>query len=229
MVKQSPQPNVSEFGTTSESQGQQPAYGQRSLPLRQAPGRPDRRQKGTASPLYFPLWSLGFTLLTVIVLAGGAVLALVSLRGGAPLPHVEPVIQIVVADPAKISESTQNDAAEINRGATSDGVEVLIDQQAGSDLAMAGPLLPTVAFVATPAPITVGAGVVVAGVGDQELNIRNLPGLSQSQILFRAPEGSLFEISAGPQEADGFSWWKVRDRQFQVEGWAVANYLKVNS
>lgn len=229
MVEQSPQPSQSEVGNSSESQRQQPAYGQRSLPLRQAPGRPDRRQKGAASPLYFPLWSLGFTLLTVIILAGGAVLALLSLRNGAPLPHVEPVIQIVVADPAKISESTQIDAAEVNRGATSDGVEVVIAPQAGSDLAMEGPLLPTVAFAASPAPITVGAGVVVAGVGDQELNIRNLPGISQSQILFRAPEGSLFDITGGPQEADGFSWWKVRDRQFQVEGWAVANYLQVNS
>ena len=56
-----------------------------------------------------------------------------------------------------------------------------------------------------------------------------VPGLTGSKILFRSPEGSLFDIIGGPQEADGFSWWHVRDAQFQLEGWAVANYLQVTS
>ncbi|MCY4070279.1 MAG: hypothetical protein OXG60_03195 [Chloroflexi bacterium] len=167
--------------------------------------------------------------MTALVLSAGLVLTLVSLRAGDSLPHAEPLIQIVVADPAKISEAIQKDADEVKRPATNDEVEVVIAQQAPADLAMEGPILPTVAFVPTPVPITVGAGVEVSGVGNQELNIRNVPGLTGSQILFRAPEGSPFDIIGGPREADGFSWWKVRDRQFQVEGWAVANYLQVIS
>jgi len=128
-----------------------------------------------------------------------------------------------------MAESIENDADEVNHPSTSDDVEVVIAQQAPADLAMAGPILPTVDVVPTPVPIIVGAAVEVAGVGNQELNIRNLPGLTGSQILFRAPGGSPLDIIGGPREADGFSWWKVRDRQFQVEGWAVANYLQVIS
>ncbi len=229
MVEESPQPSVSDFRPASESRPDQAAYGTQSIPSQQFSGRPDRPRKRTASPLYFPLWTLGFTFLTALVLAAGAVLALLSLRAGDSLPQAEPLIQIVVADPAKISESIGNDADEVKRPATSDDVEVVIAQQAPADLAMEGPILPTVAFVPTPVPITVGAGVEVSGVGNQELNIRNLPGLTGSQILFRAPEGSAFDVIGGPQEADGFSWWKVRDRQFQVEGWAVANYLHITS
>ncbi|MCY4019759.1 MAG: hypothetical protein OXG39_10170 [Chloroflexi bacterium] len=167
--------------------------------------------------------------MTALILSGAAVLALLSLRAGNDLPQAEPVIQIVVADPAKIGESIRNDADEVNPAATSDNVVLVIDQQAPANLAMAGPILPTVAVVPTPVPITVGTSVEVAGVGNQELNIRNLPGITGSQILFRAPEGSPFDIIGGPREADGFTWWKVRDRQFQVEGWAVANYLHVTS
>lgn len=229
MVEQSPQPSVSDFRHSSESRPDQTPYGTRSLPSRQSPGRPDRLRKRTASPLYFPLWSLGFTLLTALVLSGGAVLALLSLRAGDFFPQAEPVIQIVVADPSKISEPIRNDADEVDRPAASDDVELVIAQHAPAELAMEGPILPTVAVGPRPVPITVGAGVKVAGVGNQELNIRNLPGLTGSQILFRAAEGSPFDIIGGPREADGFSWWKVRDRQFQVEGWAVANYLQVTS
>ncbi len=229
MAEESPQTSLSDFGLSSKSRPDQAAYGRPSLPSRQLSGKPDHPWKRTASPLYFPLWSLGFALLIALVLAAGLVLALVSLRAGDTLPQAEPVIQIVVADPANISESIGNDADEVSRPATSGEVEVVISQQAPADLAMEGPILPTVAYIPTPVPITVGAGVEVSGVGNQELNIRNVPGLTGSQILFRAPEGSPFDVIGGPREADGFSWWKVRDRQFQVEGWAVANYLRATS
>ncbi len=229
MVEQSPQPSVSDLKPSGETRPDQAVFGRQLLPSRQSPAGPGSFWKRTASPLHFPLWSLGFTLLTALVLVAGLVLALVSLRAGDSLPQAEPVIQIVVADPANISESIGNDADEVSRPATSGDVEVVIPQQAPADFAMEGPILPTVDVVPTPIPITVGAGVEVSGVGNQELNIRNLPGLTGSQILFRAPEGSPFDVIGGPREADGFSWWKVRDRQFQVEGWAVANYLQATS
>ncbi|MCY4538870.1 MAG: SH3 domain-containing protein [Chloroflexi bacterium] len=229
MVEQSPQPSTHDLRSSSESRPDRAAHGRPPLPSRQSAGGLDRARKRTAGPLYFPLWSLGFTLLSALILSVAAVLALISLRAGDSLPQAEPVIQIVVADPANISEPISNDADEVNPASTSGDVELVIAGQAPADLAMEGPLLPTVDVVPTPVPITVGAGVEVSGVGNQELNVRNQPGLSQSQILFRAPEGSAFDIIGGPREADGFSWWKVRDRQFQVEGWAVGNYLRVIS
>ena len=229
MAEQSPQPSVTDSARSDENRTGQPAYGQQMIQSRQPSGQPARLRARAANPLYFPLWSLGFTLLTVFVLAAGAVLALVSMRGGNYRPQAEPVIQIVAADPAKISESVQDDDAAVNSGAATNSVKVVVAEQVAADLAMEGPILPTVAFIPTPVPLTVGVSVEVSGVGNQELNIRNVPGLTASKILFRSPEGSLFEIIGGPQEADGFSWWQVKDAQFQLEGWAVAIYLKVTS
>lgn len=197
-------------------------------PSRQAPGQPGSLQRGTAGPLYLPLWSLGLTLLIALILAASVVLALVTMRGGEALPQAKPVIQVVAANPAKLSDANLNEADAGIPAAASGEAELVMARQATADLVMEGPTLPTIAFVPTPVAITVGAAVEVAGVGEQELNIRNRPGLTGSQILFRAPEGSPFDITGGPQEADGFSWWKLRDRQFKLEGWAVANYLHVS-
>ena len=107
------------------------------------------------------------------------------------------------------------------------GVQIVIAAQTPESLQIEGPILPTVVITLTPVPLSVGASVEVAGVGDQELNIRNLPGLIDSIILFRAPEGTSFEVIGGPEQAGGFTWWKIRDSDFQVEGWAAANYLQV--
>ena len=64
------------------------------------------------------------------------------------------------------------------------------------------------------------------GVGNDKLNIRNIPSLVGSQVLFREDEGKRFEIIGGPQEADGYTWWQLRDPQLQAQGWAVAIYLR---
>lgn len=77
-----------------------------------------------------------------------------------------------------------------------------------------------------PTSLAVGMPVRVAYVGEQELNIRSLPGIAGSQILFRAADGSAFHIIGGPQPADGFTWWQIQDPASQLGGWAVANYLQ---
>ena len=56
--------------------------------------------------------------------------------------------------------------------------------------------------------------------------MRNIPSLAESQVLFRAAAGAIFDVIGGPQEADGFTWWRLHDPRFSVEGWAVANYLQ---
>ena len=77
-----------------------------------------------------------------------------------------------------------------------------------------------------PTSLAVGMSVMVANVGEQELNIRSLPSVADSQILFRAAEGSAFHIIGGPRSADGFIWWQIQDSTSQLGGWAVANYLQ---
>lgn len=225
MIEQSQQVQGHDIAASDALADTSPQSAQ-SRPMQPAAPMPSYRRQ-SASLLYLPLWSLAFMLLAVIMLAAGIVWALISLRSDAPLPQVEPVIQIVVADPTKLSAASGDDSGgDEGAQAAGDG-EVIIAQPAPGDMQMAGPVLPTVEFVPTPVPITVGAGVEVSGVGEQTLNIRNAPSLSQSQILFRVPEGALFDITGGPSEADGFSWWKVRDPEMLVEGWAVGNYLKV--
>ena len=93
-------------------------------------------------------------------------------------------------------------------------------------IAALGIVLLAASNVNAPASLAVGMQVRVANVGEQELNIRSLPGVAGSQVLFRAAEGSAFKILDGPRPADGFTWWQIQDPASQLGGWAVANYLQ---
>ena len=179
------------------------------------------------SPKFLPFWTIGLMLL-IVLFSAAFILAIVVLARGTRWVSVdEPVIKIITAEPAPEAIPRASANSEVESAVTDTGVQVVIAADAPESLDVAGPVLPTVAITPTPKPLAIGFSAVVVDVGNQELNIRNLPGLINSQILFRAPEGSLFEIIEGPQEADGFTWWKVLDTQFQIEGWAVANYLQV--
>jgi len=89
-----------------------------------------------------------------------------------------------------------------------------------------GTVLRAAAIAQAPGSLSVGAQVRVANVGEQELNIRSLPSIANSQVLFRAAEGSAFRIIGGPRQADGFSWWHIQDPLSQLAGWAAADYLQ---
>jgi hypothetical protein len=54
----------------------------------------------------------------------------------------------------------------------------------------------------------------------QQLTIRQLPG-TNSQIVTRANEGQQFSVQAGPQSANGFTWYQIRSDDGSVEGWAA--------
>ena len=179
------------------------------------------------SPKFLPFWTIGLMLLIVLLSAAFILAIVVSARGTRSVSVEEPVIQIITAEPVPQAVPRASAISEAESGDANVGGQVVIAADAPESLDVAGPVLPTVAITPTPKPLAIGFSAVVVDVGNQELNIRNLPGLIDSQILFRAPEGSLFEIIEGPQEADGFTWWKVLDTQFQIEGWAVANYLQV--
>ncbi|MBN1878373.1 MAG: SH3 domain-containing protein [Anaerolineae bacterium] len=80
----------------------------------------------------------------------------------------------------------------------------------------------------TPTPsgnIIIGIQVYVSGTGESGLSIRAASGL-QAERLSVALEGERFLIVGGPQEADGITWWLLRDEANpDREGWAAANYL----
>lgn len=179
------------------------------------------------NPLFLPRCSLAAMFVVVLVLAVSIVAIIVAQRAAEAVPAGDPVIQVVSA--RDTFSLTQASSDEIDEAAVpgAGGLEIIISAVPSDNLTIDGPVLPTVSITSTPVSLTVGATVEVAGVGGQELNIRNKPGLTDSTILFRAAEGTTYEVIDGPQEADGFSWWQVRDTQFQVQGWAVANYLRV--
>ena len=184
-----------------------------------------RRQKKQArSPLHFPRWSLALMLLIVLLATAAVTAAVISLRGDAPGSATAPVIRITRATGLDTFVGIDAPATAAD---TSDGVEIVIAVRTPASLEIDGPVLPTVVITLTPVPLTLGAEVEVVGVGDQQLNVRNQASLIDSAVLFRAPEGTIFQVVGGPHQADGFTWWQLRDIQFQVEGWAVANYLQV--
>lgn len=80
----------------------------------------------------------------------------------------------------------------------------------------------------TPAvPTTVGIGVTVEVVNTDGLglNMREGPGVTFA-IVELLPEGTRLVIVDGPQEVDGFVWWKVQKVDSQVQGWVVEEYIK---
>ena len=174
------------------------------------------------NPLYFSARSLALLLILVIV-ASATTLALVyTLRGEPAASGMKPIIHVATSatGAADSVPAVQPEATPVP------AVKVILAAETPASLILEGPAIPTVIITNTPIPLRVGAQAAVYGVGVDKLNIRNRPSLTDSQVLFREDEGKRFDIIGGPQEADGYTWWRVRDRQFQVEGWAVANYLR---
>lgn len=181
-----------------------------------------RALRRARNPLYFSLRSLAL-LLFLVLLASALTLALVfALRRTPERAELAPVIEVVGErnDENQGVQSVETEATAVPE------VEVILAAETPENMELEGPAIPTVIITNTPIPLRVGVQAAVYGVGSDKLNIRNSPSLTGSEVLFRESEGKKFDVIGGPQEADGFTWWRVRDRQFQVEGWAVANYLR---
>lgn len=181
-----------------------------------------RALRRARNPLYFSLPSLALMLLLVLLTCALTLALVFVLRNEPEHAALAPIIEVVEA------ESNAADVAQpIEPAATAlPEVEVILAAETPENMVLEGPAIPTVIITNTPIPLRVGVQAEVYDVGSDKLNIRNRPSLTDSQVLFRESEGKLFDVIGGPQEADGFSWWQVRDPQFQVEGWAVANYLR---
>lgn len=181
-----------------------------------------RALRRARNPLYFSLRSLALLLFLVLLISALTLALVFALRREPETAGVAPVIEVVEGQK---DQDDEIQAAEPKETAMQE-VEVILAAETPENMVLEGPAIPTVIITNTPIPLRVGARAEVSGVGNDKLNIRNRPSLSESQVLFRESEGKRFDVIGGPQEADGFTWWRVRDRQFQVEGWAVANYLR---
>ncbi len=188
--------------------------------------RQQRQRQQQEGVLYFPLWSLGLMLFIVMILAFGIVFLIVVLGGNSSVPQQDAVIRIVTQSASNTPDIPDPNEAVLATPTLPTEL-IVLPEQTPVNLNLDGPVLPTIAITNTPIPLSVGVRVSVINVGDQELNVRNVPGVNGSQVLFRVPQGTEFSIIDGPQQADGFTWWQIQDATTAQRGWAVANYLDV--
>ena len=73
-----------------------------------------------------------------------------------------------------------------------------------------------------------GVYVQVIGTGDSGfLNLRAEPSLT-APVNYLALEREVLQVQAGPNEADGLTWWYLVDPATNTKfGWGVQNYLQV--
>jgi hypothetical protein len=76
----------------------------------------------------------------------------------------------------------------------------------------------------TPEGLYAGGYAQVSGTQGDDLRLRSDPGL-QTTTLKTVPEGARLHILDGPRDADGLTWWRLRDLSDGAEGWAAQLYL----
>jgi len=99
------------------------------------------------------------------------------------------------------------------------------------------PALPTVAPLptATPTPkptptpsvpteIKVGVYVKVIGAEADALSYRSGPGLNYARLSI-VKDGTILEVLEGPEEANGYTWWRLEDEDGFI-GWAADDWLE---
>lgn len=181
---------------------------------------PKKRHSAQNSSLYLPWWSLALMLLGVLVVSFSVVAGAFFLRNATGL-FVEPtpIIQIITAVPTEAPQIVQPTHVP-------QSTEIITGNSAPAELQLQGPTLEAVQFTPTPVPIHINATVYVEGVDENKLNVRDIAGVTQSNVIFRAEEAEAFLIVDGPLQGDGFTWWKIQDPANPARsGWAVANYL----
>ena len=185
-----------------------------------------RDVKRAQNPLYIPIRWFLLVLAIVLIAIFGTIILIFGLRGEAASPALSSSIEIVTAEAKQDRESIDVGESVPSTNAAPTDTRIILAAETPAILELTGPAVPTVIITSTPIPLAIGVQAAVYNVGNDELNVRNIPSLKESDVLFRAAEGTLFNVIGGPQQADGFSWWQLHDPQFEVIGWAVANYLQ---
>ncbi|HLF26368.1 MAG TPA: SH3 domain-containing protein [Anaerolineae bacterium] len=80
---------------------------------------------------------------------------------------------------------------------------------------------PTPTPTPVPPPTTIAVGGFVRVV--EGVNFRT-EASTQGQLIRSLADGVVLEVVGGPTEADGLTWWQLRDVDGSI-GWAAAQYL----
>jgi len=75
--------------------------------------------------------------------------------------------------------------------------------------------------------ITINTVVQIFNTDGAGLRLREGPGI-MLPVKFIALDSELYEVSAGPEEADGYIWWYLMSPYDENRsGWAASNYLTI--
>jgi hypothetical protein len=153
-----------------------------------------------------PPWALVVAAVAIAVLVCVALVLIVrALRSG---PEATPTVEM----PA-VLESTRSPTAVIVVHPTT-----VITPTATAVIPGSVTAAPTIF-----AEIAPGAQVVVQGTRGVGLNLR-ASASTGARILASAKDGATLLVLEGPQQAGGYTWWKVRTADGK-EGWAAGEYL----
>jgi hypothetical protein len=75
-----------------------------------------------------------------------------------------------------------------------------------------------------PWPLQVGDSVIVIGLGDECLRVREQPTTAANAVNCM-PDGTTALVQEGPVEAETFTWWRVAGDGFN--GWAAGTWLRL--
>lgn len=93
--------------------------------------------------------------------------------------------------------------------------------------------LPTLTPFPTPSPqptptlpteITVGGYVKVIGAEADQLSYRSGPGMNYARLKL-VKDRAILKVLDGPEEADGYIWWRLEDEDGDI-GWAAEKWLE---
>lgn len=77
---------------------------------------------------------------------------------------------------------------------------------------------------AAPDDMAIGSTAKVVGTGGVGLNMRAGAGTGHARIK-TLPENSLVELIGGPTDANGYTWWQIRDEN-GTTGWGASKFLE---
>jgi hypothetical protein len=161
-----------------------------------------------------PPWALLAILVAVIILLCVGLIMIVRAIGGGSnedaTPTPEPTTEFTPVEPATPTAA-------------------LVEPTVTLELPTPTLVLPTVAPPETPPATEIGPGatVVVSGTGGQGLRLRAQP-TTNANIVVAVKEGTKLAVVEGPQQGDGYTWWKVRTAGGQ-EGWGAADWLTLEA
>ncbi len=148
------------------------------------------------------IWLLGGGLAGVIIT--GIVLAVGIFTRGSQSATIEttPVLVVLLA-PTTTPSSTPPPT-----------VEITVEEPTSTSIPL------------EPGAIYQGQLVEIYGTGGDGLRLRVQPGLD-ARIAFLGVESEVFEVQGGPENADGYEWWFLRNPyNSEKTGWAVSIYLR---